>query len=107
MGPNAVLVKQFQALLSQTLVSQLLLGPIHSTHLRASSSLPPTAQRLRKQKLPWPLCVGKNNCTVSTDELRNSVGDPCSGHHKRLAVVATGCVAVQLPPTRPKIMFTS
>eukprot|EP01050_Picozoa_sp_SAG11_P020219 SAG11_NODE_3370_length_2493_cov_1.451128_2_plen_478_part_01 len=51
------------------------------------------------------LCVGKNACILSTANTHdpdtvNEV-DPCHGHHKRLAVAATGCSAAP-PPTPPR-----
>jgi len=45
------------------------------------------------------LCVGRNNCTITTGIL-NGMGDPCSGHNKRLAVRGTGCSS-HPPPSPP------
>lgn len=51
------------------------------------------------------LCVGKNKCVVATDGLNQP--DPCSGRHKRVAVLATGCRAVAVPTPKPTTTFTS
>jgi hypothetical protein len=51
------------------------------------------------------LCVGQNNCTISTSDLNHP--DPCSGHHKRVAVAASGCSAVLLPPRKSSTTFVS
>lgn len=51
------------------------------------------------------LCVGRNNCTITTHALNQP--DPCPGHHKRVAVAATGCSAVQQPPHKPSTTFKS
>ena len=57
------------------------------------------------KRLVERLCVGKNACSLSTANTHdpdtvNQV-DPCHGHHKRLAVAATGCNAAP-PPTPPR-----
>ena len=52
------------------------------------------------------LCVGKNSCVVATDLFHDKL-DPCSGHHKRVAVLATGCSAVAVPKPKPTTSFTS
>lgn len=46
------------------------------------------------------LCVGRNSCTIDTGTLNGNY-DPFSGHHKRLAVHATGCTAPPPPPPAP------
>ena len=51
------------------------------------------------------LCVGKSRCTIATSDLNSP--DPCSGHHKRVAVRASGCTPAKLPPAKPKTSFVS
>ena len=51
------------------------------------------------------MCVGKNKCVIETKSLNQP--DPCSGHHKRVAVVATGCSAVAPPKRKPTTSFVS
>jgi hypothetical protein len=50
------------------------------------------------------LCLGKESCLISTANTHNpgsvNAGDPCPGHHKRLAVAASGCSATPAPPPR-------
>ena len=51
------------------------------------------------------LCLGRGGCVISTANTHNpgsvNAGDPCPGHHKRLAVAASGCAAAP-PPTPPR-----
>ena len=51
------------------------------------------------------LCVGKSKCIIETAGLNQP--DPCSGHHKRVAVLATGCSAMAPPKSKPTMTFTS
>ena len=51
------------------------------------------------------LCVGKSKCIIETADLNQP--DPCSGHHKRVAVLATGCSAMAPPKSKPTMTFTS
>ena len=46
------------------------------------------------------ICVGKASCDISTETL-NGLNDPCSGHHKRLAVKTSGCTSPPPTPTPP------
>lgn len=51
------------------------------------------------------LCVGRANCTISGATLNQELGDPCPGHHKRLAVRMSGCAPAEPPVFKPVASF--
>lgn len=63
------------------------------------------AKAIYQRLLMQAMCVGKNKCVIETKALNQP--DPCSGHHKRVAVVATGCSAVALPKRKSTTTFIS